>query len=392
MALPLALSLWLCWHDLAGGSVVGCGGGSPCDQVLDSRWSVIAGGVPVSGVACGAYLAMLVAGLSIGPATAAPVRRLAWDAMLILSGAIAGSAAWFTIVQKWILNAFCPICLATHGSGLLLAALVIWRALTRCPEEMGHAGPANPGPAGISALDAVRRRNRRLNPLRRVLVGVALAGILAASQAVLAPPVAYRDGESRMRLPDPDSHAVPLVGSPDAPVLVALLFDYQCFHCQQMHFLLEEVVRRYSGKLAFVLCPVPLSSRCNPYVPREVDQFQDSCELARIALAVWLARPESFPALQDWMFSFESGDRWRPRSLDDARAKAIALVGQQPFDAARADPWIDRHLQASIQRFADTGGNAIPKLLFGSRWVIPAAQDAEGMMLLLQDILGVPRP
>ena len=127
-ALALVLSIYLGWHYLVGGSVIGCGGGGPCDQVLGSRWSAVAGVFPVSGLAAGAYLAILVASLFIGPATAAPDRRLAWGAMLILAGAVAGSAVWFTIVQTWIVGVFCPYCLATHIAGLLLAALVIWKA------------------------------------------------------------------------------------------------------------------------------------------------------------------------------------------------------------------------------------------------------------------------
>src|SRR5215469_15069803 len=87
-SLALALSAYLSWHYLMGGSVIGCGGGSPCDLVLSSRWSTIGGVLPVSGIAAGTYLAMLVASLFIGPATAAPVRQLAWRAMLVLAGAI----------------------------------------------------------------------------------------------------------------------------------------------------------------------------------------------------------------------------------------------------------------------------------------------------------------
>ena len=86
----------------------------------------------ISGLAAGVYLAMLIASLSAGPGTETPVRRLAWRAMLVLVGAAAGSAVWFIIVQKWIIGSFCPYCMATHINGLLLAALVIWRA----PEQL----------------------------------------------------------------------------------------------------------------------------------------------------------------------------------------------------------------------------------------------------------------
>ncbi len=127
--LALSLSALMSWHYLKGGSMIGCGGGSPCEQVLNSQWSVIAGIFPVSGLAVGVYLALLVASLFIGPATEVPIRRLAWKVMLVLVGAIAGSAIWFTILQKWVIGNFCPYCMTTHITGLLLAALVIWRAI-----------------------------------------------------------------------------------------------------------------------------------------------------------------------------------------------------------------------------------------------------------------------
>src|SRR5262245_11891016 len=80
-ALALALSAYLSWHYLAGASVVGCGGDSSCDEVLSSRWSAVAGVLPVSSLAAGVYLSILVATLFIGPRAPAPVRRLAWRAM-----------------------------------------------------------------------------------------------------------------------------------------------------------------------------------------------------------------------------------------------------------------------------------------------------------------------
>jgi protein-disulfide isomerase len=371
--------------------------------------------LPVSGLAAGAYLAMLVASLSIGPATAAPVRRLAWHAMLVLVGAAAGSAVWFTIVQKWIIGAFCPYCIATHITGLLLAALVIWRAPMQFDDDSTDVALTNPAPApdvGAAAPAAPNATTsaviaapvqdvspaaprRVIGPLPAIglaLVGLALAGILAACQVGFTPPAVYPSGESQDNLPAIDPHAMPLVGSPDALYVVTLLFDYKCPHCQQMHFMLDEAIRRYGGKLAFALCPAPLNTQCNPYIPRDVDEFKDSCELAKVGLAVWVAKREAFPAFDRWMFSLESGDLWRPRSLDAARAKAVELVGQAKFDASRADPWIDRYMQTSIRIYGDTGGNAVPKLVFGSRWVNPEAYDADDLVLILHASLAVPRP
>ncbi len=381
--LALGLSVYLSAHALAGGPVIGCASGSACDQVLSSRWSTIRG-VPVSGLAAGAYMAMLVASLCVGPATAAPVRRLAWAGMLVLAVAAAGSAAWFFFLQRWVIGAFCPYCTATHITGLLVAALVLWRAPLQFDNDTADVTPAAPlrvmGPWPAIGL---------------ALVGLALAGLLAACQVVTNPPAAYRGGESQAALSGLDPCAVPLVGSPDALYVVTLLFDYKCPHCQELHFLLDEAARRYDGKLAFALCPTPLNTQCNPYVSRDVDAYKDSCELARVGLAVWLADRKASPAFDLWMFSMESGDRWRPRGLDAARAKAVELVGQAAFDTACADPWIDRHLQTSVQVYGATirsGHNAIPKMVFGSRWVIPQPYDADDLVSILQTSLHIPLP
>jgi hypothetical protein len=152
------------------------------------------------------------------------------------------------------------------------------------------------------------------------------------------------------------------------------------------------VIRRSGGKLAFALCPTPLNSQCNPYLPQDVDAYKDSCELAKVGLAVWLAKREAFPAFDRWMYSLESGDRWRPRSLDATKAKAVELVGKAKFDAAWVNPWIDRYIKSSVRIYGATGCNAVPKLVFGSRWVIPEPYDADDLVLILHNILAGPKP
>ena len=385
----LALSGYLGWHYLMGGPVIGCGGDSPCEQVLSSQWSAIGGVLPVSGLAEGAYLAILVATFFIGPATETPIRRLAWRAMLVLVGAAAGSAVWFIFVQKRYIGAFCPYCMATHITGLLLSTLVIWRA----PKALdGESTVATPEPSAVEPPTPPRMVGR-LPAISLALGGLVLAGIMAVCQVAFPPKAVSRGGESQVNnLPTLDPHAVPLVGSPDARYVVTLCFDYKCPHCQRLHALLDEVIHRYNGKVAFALCPAPLNPDCNPYISRNTDEFTNSCELAKIGLAVWVAKREAFPDFDRWMFSPEPGHLWHPRSLEAATAKAVELVGQAKFDAAQVDPWVDQYLQTSVRIYGGTGGTAVPKLVFGARWETPEPNNAEDLLLILHNRLALPEP
>ena len=202
-ALALALSAYLGWHYVVGGSLIGCSGGSPCDQVLGSRWSAVGGVLPVSGLAAGAYLAMLLASFYLGPDTEASVRRIAWRALLILVGAAAGSAVWFIMVQKWAIGSFCPYCLATHLTSLLLAALVVSRAPMQFEDDSTEVPLTKPaaGPGQDDSPAAPKRLIRRGPAIGLLLAGVTLAGIMAVCQAAFPPPPVYRGGESPDALP-----------------------------------------------------------------------------------------------------------------------------------------------------------------------------------------------
>ena len=381
----LVISAILSWHYITGGAMAGCGGGSPCNHVLGSRWSALAGVFPVSGLAMGVYFAMLLVVFFIGAETENSVRRLAWGAILILSGAVAGSAIWFMVIQKWFIGEFCPYCTTAHITGLFITMLVIWRVFNEFDSF--------PDKSKNKAVD-IHLRKRFLRPLQVIILvfsGLALAGILAAVQIGLMPLAVNQEGKLQESYAIIDYHDAPMVGSPDAPYIVTLLFDYQCSHCQKIHFMLEDAVRLYEGKLAFLLCSAPLSRSCNPYVFRD----SDSCDLAKIGLAIWFTNRNAFAEFENWMFSFETGGRWLPRGLESARAKAVELIGKDEFDKALTDPRIEQHLQKSVRIYGQTiqgGMSGIPKMIYGSQWIIPEPYNAEELVSILQKNLFVNAP
>lgn len=387
--LALIVSVVLSWHFLKGGSMVGCGGGSACEQVLNSKWSTIAGVLPVSSLAMGLYLAMLVAAFFTGTDTEIQIRKLAWKILLLMAGLIAGSAVWFIIVQKWFIGEFCPYCMTEHITGLLLAAIIFLRGKKIIRNNA----------VGFSTNDqnhsTLVKRRFRIGVTGLILTGLLMSGIFATAQVIFTPKTVYQTGKSQDNLINIDYNTAPIIGSPDATYIVKLLFDYQCPHCQRIHFMLSEAVDKYKGKLAFVLCPAPLNTQCNPYISRDVDAFKNSCELARTGLAIWAAKREAYADFENWMFTFETGDRWKPRSLEDVRTKAIALIGEEKLNEASNSDWVNKYMQSSVQLYGQTmqdGKGGIPRLVYGSNWVIPEADGEDDFVKILQKSLGVPQP
>lgn len=374
----IVIGILLSWLYFTNGAIPGCGTGSSCDQVLSSRWTSLAGIVPVSGLALGAYLAIFVASLNIRPAIETSIRNLSWNVLLILAGAIIGSAIWFTILQKWILKSFCIYCMTAHITGVLLSASIIWRSTRE--------------------YETAQKEKLLIKPFRIIVLifaGMLASGIVAVLQFNDSPIATHQKNDRLNFQHKMDIENAPIIGSPDAAYKVTLLFDYQCSHCQKIHFMLNSVVQQYKGKLAFVLMTSPLENSCNPHISPEKTTFKNSCELSKIGLAVWLANPSVFPEFENWMFTFDTGSTWKPKSIEAAKAKATELLGSEMLETALADRWVSQYLHYGVQLFGQTlqnGKGAIPKMIYNESWIIPEPYNADDLMTILNKSLRVPKP
>ena len=354
----LVLSIVMALHSLRGTAMIGCGAGSSCDNVLGSRWSSLLGVIPVAGLAAGVYLAILLCLLFVRDKEIAP---LAWKILLVLGGAILGSAIWFFILQKWMLGQFCKYCMATHSIGIIVTGLLWYQAHRNCPSK--------------------------LNPVCGA-AGLLLAACLAGIQLLTTPRNAYDRGDSADALPLLDVREAPVLGSEDAAYRINLMFDYQCSHCRKIHFAAKEITESRPD-IAFVLVPCPLSYACNPYVPASgADRFAGSCDLARLALAVWLADPAKFAGFDEWLFTADDPAKgWYPRSVEDATLRAAQLLGgDAQLSEALRNAATDAILSRSFELFGRTtmqGKSGIPRLVYRSQWVIPEVDDAAGLMEIL---------
>ena len=152
--------------------------------------------------------------------------------------------------------------------------------------------------------------------------------------------------------------------------------------------MLPQLVENLGGEVVFVTCPTPLSSACNPYVPSGEDRFAGSCDLMRIALATWLVDRSAFSVLDEWLFT--PGERgWYPRKVADAMEYAASLIGEDALKKSMTDPWINDYLADILEVFGRTSTDsmaAIPRFICGDSWVVPDADDVDGLTQIIRQL------
>jgi uncharacterized membrane protein/protein-disulfide isomerase len=375
-----AVAVYLLQISLANEALpAGCGAGSGCDAVLNSRWSKVFG-VPVSGPAVLVYLSVLVCTFLVGSNISPAKQRIAWSALTFLSFVIAVSAVWFVALQVIVIRAFCPWCFTGHVLGLTVAVIVFWKTPARTAMANGEIDEPTTSLAP-----------RTLVVLR--ILGVVAVCVLATAQMFdkYRPPniqrlqaevnedtgpgpnriISLLDGKLKV-----EPHKLPMVGSPDAPKQVILLFDYCCPHCRITHGYVLATRKRYPKQLGVVLLPMPLNSECNPYWEYTEKRFEHACVLARLALAVWKADSSAFPEFDEWLFKPQM-----PRDPVEARQKAEQLVTAAALDAALADPWINDRIRDDAQAYHDSKTDRIP-IIMSPKFATIVGEPESGLALL----------
>ena len=381
-----AISAYLLFVSLIqGGLPAGCGSGSGCAEVLTSRWSSVLG-IPVSGPALLVYLTMLVTSFFISPQAPVFWQRWGWFLLVTLAFLTVLSAAWFIVLQHFVLNSVCAYCMAGHACGLASAA-VIFLHMPRATNEPPRA-------AGSLTLPGGRHR---LVLLASVFVAalVVLQLLIPGSSAKLARlPIdesadVGKGAERRISLLDGKLELAPLneplLGPVEAPRLLVLMFDYCCPHCRRTHQYLMNGFRRYSDQFAIIALPVPLNSDCNSTQKETQDRFQDACVLARLALAVWTADPTAFEEYDAWLFEPK-----QPRRSEEARQKAEQLVTSAELQRAESQSDIERRIVRNVEAYAESGAERIPVLMSpGFAAIVGRSTSAEELYEVLEDELGL---
>ena len=337
---------------------------------------------PVGALAVAAYVALLGALLHVGPSAPAARRAGAWSVLLTLAVVLGGGALWFTGVQVFIIKKLCIWCAVAHTLGIILSAALLILA------PVGGGMLIRLGRAGVM-----------------IALGLVLLGALVAGQSLQRLPL----HETRMTGdfdtgPGPDRqigftvnqgqfvfnpHQHPTLGSPDAKRIIFYLFDYACPHCRELHEQLDLVRQRYGDEqLGIVALPAPYNPNCNPAIEFLERNFVDSCDLAKVGLAVWHADRSQYEAFDRWIYA-----QPLPLSLAAARDKARSLVGAEAFDQAEASDAVAEHVTRGVTLFQHIGAAGLPQLFYGAVTLPGRPESPQVLFEVLERELGIaPRP
>ncbi len=340
-------------------SIVGCGTGSGCSNVLGSEWSQFFG-VPVSVLAGIVYLALLIT---------------TWRPSRALYGAIAisltGAALWFIGLLYFTIKAVCPWCLAMHTIGIITSIILVL-SLNKLPASNPSA-PLRLAPLGAIAALLVLALGQLLGPKpdthARTTEVVRDAGQGKKAEGRV---VSFFKGRKRY-----NTVTMPHLGSSGAKHVMVKYFDYTCSSCRDVHEDLHFVAKAHPGTFCIILLPVPLHRDCNPHFPAELDNHEHACELARLSLAAWRADPERWPEVHEQLFS-------RPVLPPEVAEAAVGqIVGHDELARALGDPWINELLMDDISDFKQMifRTRAMPKLIVGDDQVLHGAPRSKEVLL-----------
>jgi len=323
-------------------AMAGCGGESGCGEVLASRWSQVMG-VPVAAFGVLLYVGVI-------SATVSASERLLLLCMWILLGAI----GWFVFLQLVVLERFCPWCMVAHGLGFGVIGFYMLR--THSLGLLWMRSMVVPALAAVLVTGFII--GQVLGPVPQSYRVADTQGIAAGGGGVHA----HGDGRKVSFLSGQKVYAVesiPMLGELDAEHVLAYYFDYQCGQCREMNGYLAELMERHPGEVAVLVLPMPLDRRCNERMVHGSTSQDGSCELSRLALAVWRVEPGAFAGVHEAMFAIPGGD------VDLARRMVIDSVPEAVLQQALGDPWIEEVLEANMDDWEFFSGETriLPKLL-----------------------------
>lgn len=362
----MSISLWLFSRKLTGdiSSIAGCGGAGECEEVMGGAWSEWFH-IPVTALAAVLHVGVIFLTL---PSLQRVLGRTG-DQLLAAAGVtLAAAALYFLGILYLVEKKWCPWCFALHVIGISAAAIILGDAVRM--RRQGERGVLEAalltGFMAIGMLAAGQVWGPK--PLTYELTHGDLPGDQNPPPPAQASPASSSTGPARVAgfFNDAfrfDAAALPLLGRPDARVILVEFFDYTCPSCRRLAGHLKALKKKWPDTFGVIVLPSPLNRSCNPWLRDTIDDHQGACDLAKLSLAMWRAQPGKFPVFHEYLLELPLPVT--PQKVEAARRKADDLAGPVVIAAALEDAWVSERLQQNVSTYAKLSTQSIvmPKLL-----------------------------
>jgi len=172
----------------------------------------------------------------------------------------------------------------------------------------------------------------------------------------------------------------PLIGDPDAKHAFIELFDYTCEHCRATNKAIEAAKQKLGKDLAVLVLPVPMNRTCNPLIKTNMPDHAESCDLSRLAIAVWRVDSKKFEEFHRWMFQGEKAPTY-----SQALAKASEWVDTIALNKELADSVCSQYIGRNVELYKRTGGGTIPKMVFQQTTIVGEFTSGESLANLIKE-------
>lgn len=413
-----------------------------CGHVISSRWSLWMG-IPVSMLAVGTYVAMgvaLFAGSSTRFNSS--TRQIGWAIVTVLALSAGAAALWFVSLQIFALGHLCTYCLVAHTCGLVAAGTVLWTrpigtSGLKPAAILGLLGVSilivgqlltpEPNTFRIETFEAPAAGSEVFEfepPVfdvpdtstsasifmpKTLEVQLAIATILKPTSLLVANVTqepttqdkaekpSKADGASTSKVSSekakPNRRMVsinggtmqldvaqwPIAGSTDAKYIFVEMFDYSCPHCRNTHAAIKGATEKLNGDLAVVVLPIPLSSTCNKLIQVTDPKFVESCEISKLAIAVWRVDPAKFTQFHNWMFATAVSPTYAV-----AKAHAETIVDIEKLNAEINSQVPIQYIAKTVELYKRAGSGNVPKLIFPSTTVVGEFTSGDSLVEIIK--------
>ena len=340
----LALSVYITWTSInQSAQLAGCGEGSGCDAVLQTKWSSWFG-IPVSFAGLIVYSAIFILTFF-----ASAEKPLTWLVLVFLSVLASASGLWFMGLQTFLIKSYCIYCTAVHLCGIVITILVL-RTIPIQQEQAGKkkkaAVPAGVPPKKFFYAGLLGTLSVVLLAAGQMKSGSTESAQIAQNDSTISSSVPVKTVRLLNGALPVSVGEFPVIGLFDANRIVAHLFDYTCPACRKLHPELLRAVQANQTSTALVMMPMPLDSVCNPGVPQTSYIHMNACTFAKIGLAIWRLKPDAYASYDHFMFQSQY-----PPGPEAARAISDQLIGRDTMEKALADPRLDELVRTSVNVF-----------------------------------------